>query len=63
MDLKNNQEHCDGCLNGRPIVSENGIHRICCLTTRQAVECMSGKKNHSIRIGELFNKTTVVAEV
>ena len=41
MELK-----CDTCLNSRPIVSENGTHNCCCLSSRKAVECIAGQKDH-----------------
>ena len=31
---------CEKCLNSRPIVSENGYRYICCLTPKQAAECI-----------------------
>lgn len=41
---------CDICANSRPIVSENGVHYICCLPSKQAIECMTGKKERQIRL-------------
>lgn len=35
---------CDQCLNTRPIISENGWHRICALPAKQAALCITGKK-------------------
>ena len=36
---------CDTCLNSRPIVSENGIHFNCCLSSKAAMKCMTGEKD------------------
>lgn len=41
---------CDTCLKSRPIISENGIHYICCLSSRSANNCISGKKDKYISI-------------
>lgn len=40
---------CDTCWNSRPIVSENGIHYICCLSSTSALKCMTGKKKGYIK--------------
>lgn len=40
---------CDTRFNSRPVVSENGIHYICCLHERTAFNCMIGKKDRYIR--------------
>lgn len=34
---------CETCLNSRAVVSENGIHHICCLSDKVAVDCMIDK--------------------
>ena len=36
---------CDNCLNSRPIVSENGMHSICTLSDKAAMNCITGKKD------------------
>lgn len=41
---------CDSCLNSRIIVSENGLHSICCLSEKKAVDCMFGEKDHYVGI-------------
>lgn len=41
---------CERCLNGRPIISENGFHPICCLSQKAAIDCMTGKKNHFVTL-------------
>ncbi len=39
---------CDKCLNSRPIMSENGLHRVCGLPDEgEAMECLMGKVDHS----------------
>lgn len=39
---------CDNCLNARRIISENGLHSVCCLSDRIAVDCFVGKKDQRI---------------
>ena len=39
---------CDNCLNARRIISENGLHLICCLSERNAMECLMEQKNHRV---------------
>ena len=41
---------CDTCLNSRPVVSENGIHCICCLSSKAAANCLTGKKDRCISL-------------
>lgn len=40
---------CETCLNSRPIISENGLHRVCCLSSKKAVDCITGKKKYYTR--------------
>ena len=37
---------CQYCLNSRAIVPENGIHWVCCLSEKKALECKRGVKDH-----------------
>jgi hypothetical protein len=37
---------CDYCLNSRPVVSENGTHCACCLTSQQLKKCLIGEKDY-----------------
>ena len=39
---------CDSCLNSRPVQSENGIHFICCLSSRAAMKCLTGEKDRYV---------------
>ena len=39
---------CDNCLNARRIISENGLHSVCCLSERVAVNCLVGKEDQRI---------------
>ena len=40
---------CDKCLNSRPIMSENGLHRVCGLRDEQeAIGCLTGKLDSSV---------------
>lgn len=47
--------NCEKCLNSRPIVSENGLHSICCLSQKKAINCITGKKDHFVtnKLGEV----------
>ena len=40
---------CEKCLNSRPVISENGIVYICCLSSRAAVNCLSDKKDGFVK--------------
>ena len=44
--------NCEKCLNSRPVVSENGLHPICCLSQKKVIDCMTGKKDHFVTIKE-----------
>ena len=51
MDLKNNSYHCEGCEHSVDVICEflrgdEHVKKICGLTTKQAVECMTGFKSH-----------------
>jgi hypothetical protein len=37
---------CDYCMNSRPIISENGTHYSCCLTSQQLKKCLTGEKDY-----------------
>ena len=39
---------CDNCLNARRIISENGLHSICCLSEKNAMECLMEQKDHRV---------------
>ena len=41
---------CDNCINSRGIISENGIHQSCCLSPKQAIDCITGKKDQQITV-------------
>lgn len=36
---------CDVCLNSRAVVSENGIHYVCCLSKKKTLDCLTGVKD------------------
>lgn len=36
---------CEKCLHSRMIISENGYHSVCCLSSKAAINCMIGKKS------------------
>ena len=37
---------CDLCINSRAIISENGLHYICCLSEKKAMECILNVNEH-----------------
>lgn len=37
---------CDVCLNSRAVVSENGIHYVCCLSKKKVLACLMGAKDY-----------------
>jgi len=40
---------CDRCLNSRPIMSENGLHRVCGLRNeKEAMDCLMGKDDKCV---------------
>jgi hypothetical protein len=41
-------DKCDKCANSRVVISENGLHSICCLSQQKAVDCLFYKKNHFV---------------
>ena len=41
---------CDSCLNSRTVVSENGRHPVCCLSEKQAMNCLMGKDDKYVTI-------------
>ena len=36
---------CDSCTNSRTIISENGYHSLCCLSSKKAVKCLNGEED------------------
>lgn len=44
---------CRTCLNSRGVISENGRHYICCLSSKKAVDCITNKKDYYITIKSL----------
>ena len=43
-------EKCQTCFNSRAIISENGLHYICSLSTMKAVNCITKTKDYYIKI-------------
>lgn len=41
---------CEECLHSRPIISENGYHYICCLSSKKATDCMIGKESQFVTL-------------
>ena len=35
-------------MNSRMVISENGLHSICCLSEKKAIDCMFGEKDHYV---------------
>lgn len=49
---------CDSCLNSRPVISENGFHHVCCLSSKAAQNCLSGKKIKYESVADVIAKIT-----
>lgn len=47
---------CDKCANTRTVLSENGWHYTCCLSSRAQTNCILGKKD---RFVERKSKATI----
>lgn len=43
---------CDTCINARAILSENGWHRVCNLSSKSASRCITGEKNQYTKFHE-----------
>lgn len=43
------KNECSMCLKSRPIISENGIHYICCMSSKKAMDCVLGIKNYFVK--------------
>ncbi len=43
---------CDKCLHTRLIMSENGLHPVCTLSSQAARNCLIGKKDHFLKLDE-----------
>lgn len=41
---------CEECIHSRLIVSENGYHHSCCLSSKAAIDCMMGKKSQFVTV-------------
>ena len=50
---------CDTCLNSRVIISENGYHSSCCLSDKEAVNCMIDREDKYIASPMKVNKSEV----
>lgn len=51
---------CDECLKSRIIVSENGYHGICTLPPKAATDCVTGKKDRFLALGEVELKELIL---
>nr|DAG70828.1 MAG TPA: hypothetical protein [Caudoviricetes sp.] len=50
--MKENKSKCDTCLHSRVIISENGCHSICFLSSKQTVKCMMNNYNKYIALSK-----------
>lgn len=46
---------CDTCINARAILSENGWHRVCNLSSKSALRCITGEKSQYTKFHEKEN--------
>ena len=44
--MKMNESKCDSCVYSRIVVSENGFHHLCGLSSPKAVKCLTGYKEY-----------------
>ena len=44
--MKMNESKCDSCVFSRIVVSENGFHPLCGLSSQKAVKCLTGYKEY-----------------
>lgn len=56
-------EKCQTCLNSRAIISENGIQRRCCLSSKKAVECLIGEVDRYDSIRHLCAERMEVIDI
>lgn len=47
---------CEGCINKRIVITENGQHAVCKLIKECAEDCKSGKENHYKSLEDLNNE-------
>lgn len=47
---------CDTCLNSRTVISENGPHKICCLTEKETISCLIGKEDWFVELEDSKKK-------
>ena len=39
---------CDNCLHSRTVISENGFHGVCVLSSKKAMDCITGRRDHFV---------------
>lgn len=49
-EQKREDAKCDTCLNSRPVISENGMHNVCCLSSKAARDCILRKKDRYVTL-------------
>ena len=47
---------CNDCLNVISIISENGLHPICSLSDKNAIDCIMEKKDYKVTINSIKEK-------
>lgn len=47
---------CETCLNRRMIVSENGVHSACCLSSVKATKCLTQQESNYIEDPNMIEK-------
>lgn len=50
---------CDTCLESRCVISENGIHYICCLNEKASIACLLHRDDHYVENPMRKNSRTV----
>lgn len=44
-------DKCEGCAHSRAVISENGLHYVCCLSPKKAIQCKIGQLDAYIGSG------------
>ena len=40
---------CDTCLHARSVISENGMHYVCCLSDKEVLYCLTGQEDSYVK--------------
>lgn len=54
-----NFDKCEGCVHSRAVISENGLHYVCCLSPKKAMQCQLGQLDAYIQC-QVMPETRIV---